>query len=99
MSDEPYLGYDRDEITFRDVELVLAAIVRTKWPPGTWDAPADQPISLYEILGEALTACGLGDRLPEVYEAARKLAEPFFVEVVKGHEEIRQDVVKKHGQW
>lgn len=96
MSD---LGCDQDEVTFKDVELVLAAIVRTKWPPGTWDAPADEKLPLYGLLLQAMTDCGLGDRFEEVYATARKLAEPYFVEVVKGHEEIRQDVVKKHGQW
>lgn len=97
MSDEPYMGYDRDEITFKDVQLVLAAVVRSKWPPGTWDAPADEELPLYGLLKQAMTDCGLGDRFEEVYASARKRAEPHFVKVVKGHEEIRQDVVKKHG--
>lgn len=99
MSDEPYFKTDKDEITFRDVELTITGLVHTKWPAGEWATRADDVIPLFDLFTQAMTACGLAERATEVYTQIRKLAEPLFVEVVKGHEEMRQDFVKKNGQW
>jgi hypothetical protein len=99
MPRDPYLYCDKDEVTFDDVELFLFATVRTKWPPGKWDAAPNPLVPLYGLLQEAMAECGLAERFEDVYRAMRRAAEPNFAEIVKAHEEIRQDVVKKSGEW
>ncbi|CAN5925122.1 hypothetical protein BH11MYX4_BH11MYX4_02860 [soil metagenome] len=84
---------DDATLTMASVELTVSGWISVKEPPGSYAIEPDAPFGLGDLLKAALEACGLGDRLEEVYRACDRAAKPRFAKRIAELEAIRRSVL------
>lgn len=82
-----------DRITWHRVDLLVAGMVHSSFPAGSFVCPSDEAVFLYPVLEEALAACGLAERASDVHSAMRELVQSHFAKSLEAFELERQRVI------
>lgn len=93
MKDEP--SNDKATLTMNSVALMVSGFIYVPDPPGSYAMDPDEPLALLDLLKPALEACGLSDRLDDVYLACRAAAESHFVKTIAELEALRVRVLSE----
>jgi hypothetical protein len=84
---------DDNSITWQRVDLLLAGMLHSSFPPASFVCPTDEPLYLYPILERALAACGLGDKAADIHHALREIVQPHFAKWLEKFELERRRII------
>ncbi len=82
-----------NRISWDRVDLLVAGMVHSSFPPGSFICPTDQPLFLYTVLERALAGCGISEKTSDVHRAMREIVQPHFAKAVEEFETERRRII------